>query len=136
MSQRREKPPHEQADENPPASHGDSQDMSYDIQMNERSGQKLPVQSPFGFLIHTIVCCGWLLYLYLRAQTCIRTVTASSGMSGGPWIFWICEMILAGPELFQIMELSFAFMPSKNSSPRPSYSLNGSNAPLVHVFIT
>ncbi|CAK1356523.1 unnamed protein product [Cercospora beticola] len=43
---------------------------------------------------------------------------------------------MAGPELFQVIELSLSILPGSRDAPRAQYRLDGTDAPLVHVFIT
>lgn len=109
---------------------------SYNIQKVEPSARTLPIHSLFGTFIHALVCVGWPVYLSLRLYVCLRAGTTSSVTQWGLWLLLICEIILAGPDLFQILELSLSFLPSKVPAPRPVYRLNGNDAPLIHVFIT
>ena len=111
-------------------------DTSYKIQEEVTSTRMFPIRSLFGFVIHAVVCASWLLYLGLRLQMCLRASASNSRLPWTHWLFFVCELILAGPDLFQIIELSLLFMPAQNPAPRPSYRLNGNDAPSVHVFIT
>lgn len=136
MFRRRKKPSPWQAGERDSKVHEINDTTSYEIEKEERSVPTLPIYSPLGIFSHVVVCVGWLLYLGLRFQTCLRASTSASPMQWGLWLLFICEVILAGPEFFQVLEVSLLFTPRKSPASRPIYRLNGDEAPSVHVFIT
>lgn len=108
----------------------------YSIEQKATLERTLPIHSAYGILTHTILCVSWIFYLGARFESCLRSGAETSSVRWDSWILLICETILATPELFQMMEVSFWFARTKSTTFRPSYRLSGDEAPVVHVFIT
>ncbi|KAF2206611.1 glycosyltransferase family 2 protein [Cercospora zeae-maydis SCOH1-5] len=111
----------------------------YEIRRIDSSAAEVAVHS--GSLsplcLHALVCLTWLLYFGTQFQCCLRgSATNTKSAVWHSWVLFVCEVILAGPEFFQIVELSLSILPGSRQRPRAGYRLEGDDAPLVHVFIT
>jgi hypothetical protein len=102
----------------------------YQVEEHEPATTPVPLDSPLAIATHILTWVCWALYFVARLPGDGQITTR------GFWLMYLCEAAFMLQDFQAAFELTFSLFGPRKFFQHAQYSLKGTQAPIVSVFIT